>query len=289
MGPGRTSRRDADEGWLLIAGFINAAGMGLGFWLVYLALEPFARRRWPQMLVSWTRALSGRWRDPLVARDLLIGALVGTTSGLIMGPLRVLLPLRLGIPGPPPHPFAAPVTLRSGAGVAARVRGLRDRSGCSQSFFCWFSTRWIVRRGLVRRARRDARVHRQLSGGSVALGHAAARRDLRGILVAVTVRFGVLAAIASETLADSSWATGFTAATRRAGTSTAGMIAVAACARRWPAGRRGPRWRAGRSSGRPGLEESLTALSPTASPPSGERRDARTAGYMPKVSASTSR
>ena len=49
-----------EEAWLLIDGFMNAAGMSLGFWLIYMALEPFARRNWPQMLVSWSRALSGR-------------------------------------------------------------------------------------------------------------------------------------------------------------------------------------------------------------------------------------
>ena len=59
---------------------------------VAIALEPFARRRWPEMLISWSRAVSGRWRDPLVGRDLLIGAVVGTALGLILGPIRVLLP-----------------------------------------------------------------------------------------------------------------------------------------------------------------------------------------------------
>ncbi len=42
-------------------------------WIFYMALEPFVRRRWPQVLVAWTRLLSGRWRDPLIARDVLIG------------------------------------------------------------------------------------------------------------------------------------------------------------------------------------------------------------------------
>jgi serine/threonine protein kinase len=42
-------------------------------WIFYMALEPFVRRRWPQVLVSWTRLLSGDWKDPLVARDILIG------------------------------------------------------------------------------------------------------------------------------------------------------------------------------------------------------------------------
>jgi serine/threonine-protein kinase len=44
-------------------------------WLWYLALEPYVRRRWPQALISWNRLLSGRFRDPLVGRDILIGSL----------------------------------------------------------------------------------------------------------------------------------------------------------------------------------------------------------------------
>ena len=46
-------------------------------WIFYMAIEPFVRRRWPQVLVSWTRLLSGEWRDPLVARDILIGCAFG--------------------------------------------------------------------------------------------------------------------------------------------------------------------------------------------------------------------
>jgi eukaryotic-like serine/threonine-protein kinase len=40
----------------------------------YLAFEPFVRRRWPSSLISWSRLLGGRFRDPIVGRDILIGA-----------------------------------------------------------------------------------------------------------------------------------------------------------------------------------------------------------------------
>jgi serine/threonine-protein kinase len=42
-------------------------------WTGYIALEPIARRRWPNAMISWTRLLDGRWKDPLVGRDVLIG------------------------------------------------------------------------------------------------------------------------------------------------------------------------------------------------------------------------
>jgi hypothetical protein len=52
-------------------------------WLEYIALEPFARRRWPDLLISWNRLLSGRFADPLVGRDILVGSLMGAAAMLI--------------------------------------------------------------------------------------------------------------------------------------------------------------------------------------------------------------
>jgi hypothetical protein len=49
-------------------------------WVLYMAFEPQVKRRSPAMLVSWSRVLSGRWRDPLVGRDLLIGIAFGTAE-----------------------------------------------------------------------------------------------------------------------------------------------------------------------------------------------------------------
>jgi hypothetical protein len=46
-------------------------------WFAYLAVEPFLRRRWPEVLVTWARLLAGEFRDPLVGRDVLVGCTVG--------------------------------------------------------------------------------------------------------------------------------------------------------------------------------------------------------------------
>ena len=51
-------------------------------WLLYVALEPFVRKRWPQRIISWSRLLAGGFRDPLVGRDILVGAVFGV--GLIL-------------------------------------------------------------------------------------------------------------------------------------------------------------------------------------------------------------
>jgi hypothetical protein len=52
-------------------------------WVWYMALEPFVRRIWPQILISSSRLLEGRVRDPLVGRDLLAGTLFGTFTILL--------------------------------------------------------------------------------------------------------------------------------------------------------------------------------------------------------------
>jgi hypothetical protein len=53
-------------------------------YVFYLALEPYARRLWPRMLVSWVRLMGGRLRDPLVGRDLLVGVVYGTAFALVI-------------------------------------------------------------------------------------------------------------------------------------------------------------------------------------------------------------
>ena len=60
----------------------RAVSYGLFFgamaYVFYIALEPIVRRRWPSLLISWTRLVGGRWRDPMVGRDVLVGLAAGT-------------------------------------------------------------------------------------------------------------------------------------------------------------------------------------------------------------------
>ncbi len=72
------------------------------FWVVYMALEPLIRRRWPGRIISWTRLLAGDFRDPMVGRDLLIGALFGV-GAVLWGPLRREVPAWLGHPPNAPY------------------------------------------------------------------------------------------------------------------------------------------------------------------------------------------
>jgi predicted Ser/Thr protein kinase len=79
-----------DELGLLVAALSKALFSAAMVWMLYLALEPLVRRRWPQTIVSWSRILGGKLRDPLAGGDVLIGVAFGLfwvllfqTSGLI--------------------------------------------------------------------------------------------------------------------------------------------------------------------------------------------------------------
>ena len=69
-----------DEGRLFVAMVGVNALLAAIVLVFYTAFEPFVRRRWPQMLVSWARVVAGSWRDPLVGRDILIGCASGVVT-----------------------------------------------------------------------------------------------------------------------------------------------------------------------------------------------------------------
>jgi serine/threonine-protein kinase len=85
--------------WSLGRGAVSAVMLGL----LYLALEPFVRRRWPWRITAWGRLLGGRWRDPLVGRDLLIGVGCGVAA-VVLPHAASLTATLLGAPPPWPWP-----------------------------------------------------------------------------------------------------------------------------------------------------------------------------------------
>jgi serine/threonine-protein kinase len=85
----------------IVSFFAQLGGMtflAAALWLWYLAMEPILRRRWPWRIVAWGRVLDGRFRDPLVGRDLLLGLAAGTLTVLS----SQVLVLAAGWLGPPP-------------------------------------------------------------------------------------------------------------------------------------------------------------------------------------------
>jgi len=85
-------------------------------WIVYLALEPYVRKLWPDALLGWSRLLAGHFRDPRVGRDVLIGVGFGVTISLLSVAKATVIPA-LGFPAPYPRYGFSEAAL-AGAGAA---------------------------------------------------------------------------------------------------------------------------------------------------------------------------
>jgi serine/threonine-protein kinase len=168
-------------------------------WLLYLALEPYVRKLWPALLVSWSRLLSGDFLDARVGRDVLIGTLFGVAAVLV-GRLDVEIRPLLG------YPLLAPlvpsdVWLEGTRPMLAMISRL--------VFSALFNALWIIfglvaLNLIVRRAWVSAIVMTGFllvtSAGDIAeappvwLGTVLALVVV-GIIVWVVLRFGLLAAV----------------------------------------------------------------------------------------------
>ena len=104
-----------EESVLLVIALGNALALALLAWVLYMAFEPYARRLWPEALVSWNRLLAGRFTDPLVGRDMLIGFLFGI-GFLLLTNLASLAPKWMGLP--PSVPLLWGVQALNGGRVA---------------------------------------------------------------------------------------------------------------------------------------------------------------------------
>ena len=86
-------------------------------WLGYVALEPHIRKTWPHTMISWSRLVAGRFRDPLVGRDVLVGAFAGVVWALIPH-LKYVVSGWLGIAPPIPQ-----------IGLSQALGGVRPAAG----------------------------------------------------------------------------------------------------------------------------------------------------------------
>jgi serine/threonine-protein kinase len=81
--------------------FLKTFGQGLlggsMMWMLYVALEPYARRFWPDGLLGWTRLWSGRVRDPRIGRDIIAGSAFGAAI-ILLDLLRAAAPRLVGRP-----------------------------------------------------------------------------------------------------------------------------------------------------------------------------------------------
>src|SRR5262245_33919312 len=130
--------------------FLEACGQGLiaaAIALVlYLAIEPYVRRRMPELMIGWARMLEGRWRDPRVGRDFLTGALLGTVSALLLHAVNAVptwVPI-LGQTTVFPHPWM----LEGGRRVLGGLIGVASVSLVSS--LAWFFVLFLLRLALKR-------------------------------------------------------------------------------------------------------------------------------------------
>jgi Protein kinase domain len=131
--------------WATLGRFIAAISGALFVsglvWILYMAVEPYVRRHWPDSIISWSRLVSGRWRDPLVGRDLLLGVVLGVAWELIFG-LQYLVLLRAGYP---PQMGDPAVLLGAWETVGSWLGGLLNIVAALSFFAVLFLLRAVLR------------------------------------------------------------------------------------------------------------------------------------------------
>jgi serine/threonine-protein kinase len=101
----------------LLWGISSALFSAAFWWVLYMALEPYVRRRWPQSLITWTRLLAGGVRDPLVGGHILIGI----ASGIFFAVLTA----------------TADVALLSSGAISPIINGVSSLSGTGPAISRW--------------------------------------------------------------------------------------------------------------------------------------------------------
>jgi len=176
---------DALGGSLLIAAFS---------WVLYVALEPYVRRRWPQSLISWTRLLGGNLRDPLVAGHVLIGLAQGVALSLALVSLQLFGPPSLLVD-------QAGVNILSGAGGAAAYALLTIQASVIftlGSLFLFFLLRLLVRRNLPAALLFAALLAAQNLASPQAALFVPVNFAVDLVVVWLLIRFGVLPLLAAQ-------------------------------------------------------------------------------------------
>jgi hypothetical protein len=123
--------------------------------VLYLAFEPFVRRKWPAMLIGWSRIMAGGVRDPVVGRDVIVGTVAGTLMVCIMWlvhaegnwlNLNTVSPLRPALESfREPRHFAVLVMFMHTSTLAIGLAGLFALTG----FDRLLRAKWLVRAAWV--------------------------------------------------------------------------------------------------------------------------------------------
>ncbi len=100
---------------LFVTSLATSMFAAIYFGAAYLALEPYIRKYWPDGLISWARLMGGKYRDPIVGRDVLLGAAAGVFTKLLWQ-LQFLIPKWLG--SAPTRPPSIALETLNGLGPA---------------------------------------------------------------------------------------------------------------------------------------------------------------------------
>jgi len=131
--------------------FILAISVNLFFgmmtWLLYAALEPYVRRHWPDTLISWSRMLAGKFKDPVFGRDVLLGTLFGLLAS-VADQVQPMVEAGLGKPPMRPLGFYNSYSLDGVHGGIAMVlfQAAASFSNALVVFFLFFILRLIFKR-----------------------------------------------------------------------------------------------------------------------------------------------
>ncbi|MBZ5578092.1 MAG: serine/threonine protein kinase [Acidobacteriia bacterium] len=183
--------------WKVVTG--NAAINGGVVWVLYLALEPWVRRRWPQTMISWSRYAVKGLRDPLVGRDLLYSVGIGSAMGI----LDLVHSAVRSASKPPLLPDLS--ALLGVSSISGRVMSLLSNElvGTLLVFFLLFVLRVVLRKEWL-----------AVAGVVVIFGGISMAQGLTqwvdlsfgiatvAILALVILRFGLIAAIVSSVVED---------------------------------------------------------------------------------------
>jgi hypothetical protein len=157
--------------------------LGCAIAAMYMGLEPYVRRRWPQVLIGWTRVLSGRFRDPIVGTQVLVGIAGGFANALAQ-----VVNSRITDTQSPPGGL-----LESSSVIALFLTGLAIPPAIALGYYWLF----VLLRLVLRRTWITAAAVLSLP---FLLNGLAVRQDLvyqllqYTLLIVISIRFGLLAA-----------------------------------------------------------------------------------------------
>ena len=163
-------------------------------WLLYLAIEPWVRRNWPETMISWTRLLSGQLRDPLVGRDLLFGVMLGVLW-IITVQLRQLAVMHLGAV---PSVYSTEALMGGRLALGAWLYQIPAAIlGALEFFFLLLGLKMLLRRDWLAAIAFVAIFTGLTSGGRYPIAEIPASIAIYSIAVFIVYRYGLIPLMAA--------------------------------------------------------------------------------------------